>query len=106
MAYSGQSLTELAAPMRKKFHASGEINFEIKEKELAFEAVYVAYAEKATSVDDLDGASYTFEDWRFNLRSSQTEDLLRLNVEVRGSSEFCDQNVKKISSLLFKYQRI
>ena len=106
MAYSGLSLTELAAPMRKKFYASGEINFEIKEKELAFEAVYVAYAEKATSVDDLDGASYTFEDWRFNLRSSQTEDLLRLNVEVRGSSEFCDQNVKKISSLLLKYQRI
>ena len=106
MAYSDQSLTERAAPMRKKFHASGEINFEIKDKALAFRAVYLAYTEKATSVDDLDGASYTFENWRFNLRSSQTEDLLRLNVEVRGSSEFCDQNVKEISSLLVKSQRI
>ena len=106
MAYSGQSLMELAAPMRKKFHTSGEINFEIRDKALAFRAIYLAYTKKATSVDDLDGASYTFEDWRFNLRSSQTEDLLRLNVEVRGSSEFCDQNVKEISSLLVKSQRI
>ena len=106
MGCSGQSLTELAAPMRKEFHASGEINFEVRNKALAFKAVYVVYAEKATLVDDLDGASYTFKDWRFNLRASQTEDLLRLNVEVRGSSEFCDQNVKKISSLLVKYQRI
>ena len=106
MGCSGQSLTELAAPMRKEFHASGEINFEVRNKALAFKAVNVVYAEKATLVDDLDGASYTFKDWRFNLRASQTEDLLRLNVEVRGSSEFCDQNVKKISSLLVKYQRI
>ena len=106
MGCSGQSLTELAAPMRKEFHASGEINFEVRNKALAFKAVYVVYAEKATLVDDLDGASYTFKDWRFNLRASQTEDLLRLNVEVRGSSEFCDQNVKKISSLLVKCQRI
>ena len=106
MAYSGQSLTQLAAPMRKKFNASGEINFEIRDKALAFRAVCLAYTKKATLVDDLDGASYTFEDWRFNLRSSQTEDLLRLNVEVRGSSEFCDQNVKEISSLLVKSQHI
>ena len=105
MAYSGQSLTELAAPMRKEFHASGEINFEIRDKALAFRTVYLAYTEKATSVDEFDGATYTFENWRFNLRLSQTEDLLRLNVEVRGSSEFCDQNVKEISSLLVKSQR-
>ena len=106
MAYSDQSLGDLAAPMRKKFHTSGEINFKIREKSLAFRAVEAAYAEKAALLVDLDGLSYTFGNWRFNLRSSQTEDLLRLNVEVRGSSGFCARKVEQISLLIVKSQPI
>jgi phosphomannomutase len=66
------------------FPASGEINRELKDGKAAIQRIEEQYAPKALHVDHTDGLSVEFETWRFNLRSSNTEPLIRLNVESRG----------------------
>ena len=58
------------------------------------------YRTQAKTLDEMDGFSLTIDDWRFNLRKSNTEPLVRLNVESKGTSINLDDQVKKISNLL------
>jgi phosphomannomutase len=62
--------------------------------------IEAAYAPRAQARDDLDGLSLDFGDWRFNLRASNTEPLLRLNVEARGHPDLVAQGVAEISALI------
>ena len=62
--------------------------------------IEAAYAPQAQARDDLDGLSLDFGDWRFNLRASNTEPLLRLNVEARGRPDLVAQAVADISALI------
>ena len=55
---------------------------------------------ESISLDDTDGLSMTFAKWRFNLRGSNTEPLLRLNVEARADAKLVQQKVDEISSLI------
>ena len=56
----------------------------------------------AKQIDDLDGLSMVFDGWRFNLRLSNTEPLLRLNVEAKGDEELLNAKVRDISQILKK----
>ncbi|WP_435165668.1 phosphomannomutase [Falsirhodobacter sp. 1013] len=83
MGRTGQSLADLVAARRAAFPSSGEINFRIDDVPAAIARVQAAFDGVP---DDLDGLSLDMGDWRFNLRASNTEPLLRLNVEARGDA--------------------
>ena len=88
LAREGKPFSQLWLPLRKYAH-SEEINFEVKDALAVIERLKETYAPKATSVSDLDGIRIEFRDpadpadaWWFNVRASNTEPLLRLNVEA------------------------
>ena len=64
------------------------------------ERVKAAYASRAERVDETDGVGIEFESWRFNLRLSNTEPLIRLNVESRGDRELMRQKTEEVLALL------
>ena len=83
------------------FPSSGEYNFRVEEAGQAINKVLEAYRGNALSIDETDGVSLTFPEWRFNLRVSNTEPLVRLNIEVKGArQDLLEMHLKAISSLL------
>jgi hypothetical protein len=107
---SGQSLADLVGERMNLFPCSGEINRRIPDVPGAIAAVQAHYAAQATSVDHTDGLSMEFEGaagagtgaWRLNLRGSNTEPLIRLNVEARGSEALMQQKTAEVLALLAK----
>ena len=96
----GRSLGESVRDRLVKFPSSGEINFRVVDARTAIDRVLAAYRGDAVLIDQTDGVSLTFDDWRFNLRRSNTEPLVRLNVESRGSAEALDLKVEAIEKCL------
>jgi len=86
LAISGRPLSELWRPLAK-YAQSGEVNTRVSDVQKTLEAVRSAYSQG--QADELDGLTVAFDDWWFNLRPSNTEPLLRLNVEApdQGSME-------------------
>jgi phosphomannomutase len=80
LSQSGGPMSELLAPYRR-YHASGEINTEVEDQEGTIEKLAQAHADGKP--DRLDGLTVEYQDWWFNVRPSNTEPLLRLNVEAR-----------------------
>ncbi|WP_282295838.1 phosphomannomutase [Stenotrophomonas sp. PS02289] len=97
---TGQSLAELVEERMQKFPCSGEINFKVADAKLAVAGVMEHFASHGPTLDHTDGISADFGEWRFNLRSSNTEPLLRLNVETRGDAALLQQRTDEISQLL------
>ncbi|MNV13683.1 Phosphomannomutase/phosphoglucomutase [compost metagenome] len=97
---SGRSLADLVEARMAKFPCSGEINFKVADAKAAVARVMDHYAAQSPSLDHTDGISADFGDWRFNLRSSNTEPLLRLNIETRGDAALLQQRTDEISQLL------
>jgi phosphomannomutase len=97
---TGRSLGDLVAGARAAYPSSGEINFRLRDVDAAKQAFELAYAGAAEEIDRLDGVSLTFPDWRVNLRSSNTEPVLRLNLESRGDPALVAAKVDEISALL------
>jgi phosphomannomutase len=100
MGRTGRSLAELLAEMRAAFPSSGEINFRVADAKVTVARVEAALAGKAVARDDTDGMSLDFGDWRLNLRSSNTEPLLRLNVEARGDAALVEAGVALVRRLI------
>ncbi|MEP3347687.1 MAG: phosphomannomutase [Litoreibacter sp.] len=100
MSASGKKLSELVADMQARFPSSGEINFKLADKQPAIDAFEAAYLGGAKAVDRLDGLSLDYGDWRVNLRQSNTEPVLRLNVEARGDRALLAEKVAEISALI------
>jgi len=94
------NLSELVSDMALRYPVSGEINREVEDPAAAMAAVETRYAQAALSVDRTDGLSMEFEDWRFNLRMSNTEPLVRLNVESRGDAELVKEKTEEILGML------
>lgn len=97
---TGQSLASMVEDRMQAFPCSGEINFKIADAKTAIERVLAHYASLAPLMDQTDGISADFGSWRFNLRSSNTEPLLRLNVEARGDASLMERQVAEITALL------
>jgi phosphomannomutase len=100
VARSGLPLSALVADMRARFPSSGEINFQIDAKEAAIARIEAAYVPGAAGVDQLDGLSVDHGAWRANVRSSNTENVLRLNVETRGDRALLAAKVAEISGVI------
>lgn len=82
-----QSLSSLVKDMMDKFPCSGEINFTVKDIESTITKIISHYSPLKPTIDRTDGISLDFGAWRFNVRASNTEPLLRLNIESRNSSQ-------------------
>lgn len=86
MSVKNQKLSELYDEY-DKYKSSNEINFEVTDKEEIMNKIEEEYKGKAVSVDRLDGVTVWFDDWWFNVRPSNTESLLRLNIEANTTAE-------------------
>ena len=78
-----QSLSSLVEEMIAKFPCSGEINFKVADTQATIQKLFDHYANQQPEIDQTDGVSLNFGAWRFNVRASNTEPLLRLNIESR-----------------------
>lgn len=88
-----QSLSSLVEEMIAKFPCSGEINFKVADTQTTIQKIFDHYADQKPVIDYTDGVSLDFAVWRLNIRASNTEPLLRLNIESRR-----DQNPKNIQT--------
>ena len=100
MSISGQHLSALVGDMQKAYPASGEINRTIADAGNALIEAERRWSPGAVLVDHTDGLSIDHADWRFNLRSSNTEPLVRLNVESRGDVALMQARTKEILTWL------
>ena len=100
VSIKNQSLGDLVKNRVSSFPSSGEINFKVKDADNSISSVLENYQSQAKTLDKTDGFSLIIDDWRFNLRKSNTEPLVRLNIESKGTSINLDDQVKKISKLL------
>ncbi len=95
---SGKSLSQLVGDRLEKYPSPGEINSKLSDAKAAIERVKVAYSD--AKIETLDGISVEYENWRFNLRSSNTEPVVRLNLETRGDKQLMQQKTDEILALL------
>ena len=100
LSVSGQPLSALVRAMQEAFPASGEINRRLRDPDAALDQVQKRYAPRATGIDHTDGVSLDMGDWRFNLRKSNTEPVIRLNVESRGDRALMQEMTAEILAQL------
>lgn len=93
-------LSTLVKERIKRFPSPGEINRKVKNTQHTINAVESFFAEKAISIDRTDGISLEFKEWRFNLRGSNTEPVIRLNLETRGDVELMERMTIEILSII------
>ncbi len=86
LSETGKSLSSLVEEMIAKFPCSGEINFKVSDTQITIQKLFDHYADQNPAIDQTDGVSLDFGAWRFNVRASNTEPLLRLNIESRRDS--------------------
>lgn len=97
---AGRPLGDLVAQMQAEFPSSGEINFRLEDPDAALARIEARYLDEAVDVDRLDGLSLSFADWRLNLRKSNTEPVLRLNVESRAARDLLTAKVAELTALI------
>ncbi len=100
MSATGKPLSDLVGERMKRFPASGEINRRIADPATALRAVRERYEPSSVRVDETDGIGIDFERWRFNVRPSNTEPLVRLNVESRGDRELMEEKTREVLEVL------
>lgn len=100
LSVKGLRLSELVADRMRAYPASGEINLMVTDTDDAIATVRAVYEPDALALDLTDGISLSFSDWRFNLRASNTEPVLRLNVESRGDSALMKTKTAEVLALL------
>ncbi|KKY90152.1 phosphomannomutase [Enterobacter cloacae] len=97
-----KSLSELVRGRMAAFPASGEINSILRSPQQAIKCVEDYFIRDAKNIDRTDGISMSFDDWRFNLRSSNTEPVVRLNVESYSDVDLMKEKTKLILEILNK----
>ncbi|MGI9875288.1 phosphomannomutase CpsG [Vibrio chagasii] len=95
-----QSLHQLISSSVERFPSSGEINRKITEPEQVIARVLSCYQKRAVNIDHTDGISMDMGTWRFNLRKSNTEPLIRLNVETKRDKALLTEKVTELLSLI------
>lgn len=100
LSRSGKPLSQLVGERIKAYPCSGEINYRVNDVTKTIKHVLKHYQPQSPAIDHTDGISVEFADWRFNLRGSNTEPLLRLNVEARGDSIAVFQHVYMMEALI------
>lgn len=97
---TGKTLSELISERAKAYPCSGEINYTVKDSPTILANVRAHFAAENPSIDETDGLSLEFSQWRMNIRASNTEPLLRLNIESRGDPDLVGQKVKELEAII------
>ncbi len=100
MCESGKPLSSMVNERIAKFPASGEINRKVGDAKATIKKLEDHYKPAALSVDYTDGLSIEYAQWRFNLRSSNTEPLIRLNVESRGDLALMREKTTELLAMI------
>jgi phosphomannomutase len=95
-----QPLSELIAERQRLFPVSGEINRQVADPDQVLARVEESFGPEALTVDYTDGVSLEFAEWRVNLRKSNTEPVLRLNVETRGNQPLLEEKTEAILAMM------
>ena len=103
LSRTGKALSSLVDERMKQFPSSGEINRKIGDVPGAVAAVRQRYQPGSVKVENVDGLSIEHPRWRFNLRSSNTEPLVRLNVESRGEPALMKEKTEEILEVLASF---
>jgi phosphomannomutase len=98
VSQSGRSLGNLVGEMIERYPCSGEVNSEVADVRTTLAAVEQKYSDG--KIDKLDGLSVEYPDWRFNLRGSNTEPVIRLNVEARANAELVRLKTQELLQLI------
>ena len=93
---TGKSLSQLVAERVAAYPCSGEINSRLSNPKKVIDGITAIYSEGASSIDNTDGVSINFDKWRFNLRSSNTEPVVRLNVESKADKALMETKTQEL----------
>jgi len=104
MSQSERSLSSMVSKRIKKYPSSGEINKIVLNPHILIEEIETKYLKQAISVEKIDGLSMNFDGWRFNIRESNTEALLRLNVESIDDQELMEVKTKEILNMIESFK--
>ncbi len=100
MSVTGRSLSELVGERIARYPVSGELNLELPDAAAALARLRVRYEADAPRVDEIDGLSLEFPRWRVNVRSSNTEPVVRVNLETRADSELLREKTEEVLAVL------
>lgn len=100
MSRSGKALSALVGERIKRFPASGEINRRLADPAATLAHIQDYYQTSCRCVDFTDGLSMEFDSWRFNVRCSNTEPVVRLNVESRGDQTLMEEKTREILAMM------
>ena len=95
----GKTLSDLMKERQERFPISGEINSKVADADKAFAELEAKYG-KEGKVTKVDGLSVEFDKWRFNVRKSNTEPVVRLNVETRQDKALCEEKTKELLAII------
>ena len=95
-------LRDLVAQRRSAFPSSGEMSFTLADAQSVMDRIRATYMPSALEVDETDGISLDMGDWRFNLRASNTEPVMRLNAESRGNARLLSEQVAALRALILQ----
>ncbi len=95
-----QTLSSLVKERIAAYPSSGEINNKLADPKAAIARVFSSYQHQALVIDETDGISMEFDSWRFNLRSSNTEPVVRLNVEAKADQALMEEKTAEILKIL------
>ncbi|AHK79510.1 phosphomannomutase [Ectothiorhodospira haloalkaliphila] len=100
MSLTGKPLSALVEERIRAYPCSGEINYRVEDVPGTLERVTQFYLPQGPQLDDTDGLSMEFAEWRFNLRASNTEPVIRLNVEARGDAGLMREKTRELGGLI------
>lgn len=100
LSISGDKLSKMVEKGQDAYPCSGEINYKVDNVSEALSKVENHFKSQGPAIDYIDGISIEFANWRFNLRGSNTEPLLRLNLEVKGKNISIAKQVAEIESVI------
>ena len=103
LSFENKGLCHLIDDYITSWPSSGEINRKIPDPHICIQKIQEKYASSALNIDHTDGVSMEFKEWRFNIRSSNTEPLVRLNVESRGNKQLMQEKTLELMCFLDQY---
>ncbi|MGC8659760.1 MAG: phosphomannomutase [Desulfomonilaceae bacterium] len=101
---AGRPLSELVKSRMNKYPVSGEINRTVKDPHAVISQIETFYKGSEIDVDYIDGLTMEFPQWRFNLRPSNTEPVIRLNVETRGDHKLLETQTQELLDLIGRFK--
>ena len=100
LSVSGKTLSQLVDDRMAAFPCSGEINSKVADPKALLAQIEEQYSAEAESVDHTDGLSMSFDGWRFNVRMSNTEPVVRLNVESKDDEKLMQDKTEALLALI------